>query len=163
MLPAGHPARALFEAASSTASTPAPAPAAGRLLFDGGTGERPTDSPTIAQLAKDADGHDHLRRAARRGRGGGRRGGVRVVMPMNRLTLLALPLLAGAVTVAGGVRVWLVGAAGRFPPGDVPPGTYTIKAFFDPMSSVDAGSITVEAGGTHTVQCSKAMGLCSVK
>jgi hypothetical protein len=36
MLPAGHPARALFEAARSTASTPAPDPAAGRLLFDGG-------------------------------------------------------------------------------------------------------------------------------
>ena len=56
MLPAGHPARALFEAAGATASTPAPTPAAGRLLFDGGVGDRPTDSPTIAQLARDAGG-----------------------------------------------------------------------------------------------------------
>lgn len=67
------------------------------------------------------------------------------------------------MSATGGVRIWLVGAGGRFPPGDVPPGTYTIKAFFDPMSSVDAGSVTVKAGGSHTIQCSKAMSICSVK
>jgi serine/threonine protein kinase len=69
----------------------------------------------------------------------------------------------GTVSTDGGVRIWLVGANGRFPPGEVPPGAYTIKAFFDPMSSTDAGSITVKAGQSAKVTCSKAMGICSVK
>lgn len=57
MLPARHPARVLFEAASTDhPREDAPPPAAGRLLFDGGVGGRPSTSPTIAQLAKDEGG-----------------------------------------------------------------------------------------------------------
>lgn len=67
-----------------------------------------------------------------------------------------------AVQAEGGVRIWLVGAAGRFPPGDVPAGSYTVKAFFDPMSSVDAGTLSVRRGERWTVKCSKSMGVCSM-
>ena len=73
------------------------------------------------------------------------------------------PATTASVDAQGGVRIWLVGAAGRFPPGELPPGTYTIKAFFDPMTSVDAGTLGVRAGERWTVQCSKAMAVCSVR
>lgn len=67
------------------------------------------------------------------------------------------------VTSEGGVRVWLVGAAGRFPIGEVPPGTYTIKAFFDPMQSTDAGTVRAAAGDHWALVCSKTMEVCSAQ
>ncbi len=75
---------------------------------------------------------------------------------------VAAPTTA-TVTVDGGLRVWLVGAAGRFPPGDVPPGSYTIKAFFDPMEPIDAGSFEAKAGDNLIVSCSAAMARCTAR
>ena len=65
------------------------------------------------------------------------------------------------MAVEGGIRVWLVGSAGRFPPGEVPPGSYTIKAFFDPMQPLDAGNFSAKAGDKLTVKCSTAMARCT--
>jgi serine/threonine protein kinase len=65
------------------------------------------------------------------------------------------------VSVEGGIRVWLVGPAGRFPAGEIPPGSYTIKAFFDPMSPLDAGSLEAVAGDSYAVKCSTAMQRCT--
>jgi len=73
---------------------------------------------------------------------------------------VAAPTTA-TVAVEGGIRVWLVGSAGRFPPGEVPPGSYTIKAFFDPMQPLDAGSFSAKAGDTLTIKCSTAMARCT--
>ena len=73
---------------------------------------------------------------------------------------VAAPTTA-TVAVEGGIRVWLVGSEGRFPPGEVPPGSYTIKAFFDPMQPLDAGSFSAKAGDTLTVKCSTAMARCT--
>ena len=72
----------------------------------------------------------------------------------------AVPTTA-SVSVEGGVRIWLVGSAGRFPPGEVPPGTYAIKAFFDPMQPLDAGSFEATAGDQLVVKCSTAMQRCT--
>lgn len=68
----------------------------------------------------------------------------------------------GTVEARGGVRVWLVGPSGRHTPGAVPPGRYTLMAFFDPLDPVEAGEVVVAAGATTTVSCSAAMTLCSV-
>jgi eukaryotic-like serine/threonine-protein kinase len=73
---------------------------------------------------------------------------------------VAAPTTA-TVTVEGGLRIWLVGSAGRFPAGEVPPGSYTIKAFFDPMAPIDAGSFDAAVGAHYTVQCSTAMQRCT--
>ena len=69
----------------------------------------------------------------------------------------------GRVSVTGGVNVTLTNAAGRRKPGNVPPGTYTLQAFFDPMNPIDAGTVTVEAGGSYTLSCSKSMMMCNLK
>jgi hypothetical protein len=60
----------------------------------------------------------------------------------------------GTVTVSGEAsRVELVGAAGTFAPGEVPPGTYEVRAAFGD-ELVPAGQITVEDGGTVSLTCS---------
>jgi serine/threonine protein kinase len=65
------------------------------------------------------------------------------------------------VQVQGDVqRVWLVGDMGRHPAGEVPPGTYTVQAFFDEGTPVVTGTITVAAGETRTLTCSNALLAC---
>ena len=61
----------------------------------------------------------------------------------------------------GGVRVWLVSGGDRYPPGEIPPGSYTIKAFFDPLSPTDAGSFSAAAGERFVVKCANAMMICT--
>jgi len=69
----------------------------------------------------------------------------------------------GHVAVQGIERAWLVNSAGRFPPGDVPPGTYSVKAFFDGTEAVPAGQITVVAGGRHVLKCSATLTVCTAQ
>jgi serine/threonine protein kinase len=75
---------------------------------------------------------------------------------------VAAPTTA-SVQVEGGVRVWLVGSVGQFPPGEIPPGSYTVKAFFDPLEPMDAGSFEAAAGDELVVRCSVAMNMCTTK
>ncbi|MFH1466884.1 MAG: serine/threonine-protein kinase [Pseudomonadota bacterium] len=65
------------------------------------------------------------------------------------------------VSVTGDARsVWLEGPAGSFPAGAVPPGTYTIKAWFDSPDPAHAGTITVAEGEHATLACVAAMLQC---
>jgi len=53
LLPPKHPIRGLFDSAPTAAATePTPRAADGALTFDGSEGDRPSDSPTIAQLTR---------------------------------------------------------------------------------------------------------------
>jgi len=59
-----------------------------------------------------------------------------------------------SVSISGDAdSVTLVGTAGRFPPGDVPPGAYTIEAAFAGGPAAPAGKITVTSGQSVTVKC----------
>lgn len=65
------------------------------------------------------------------------------------------------VTVKGDAkRVWLESAAGRFPAGEVAPGTYRITAFFDGVDPVVTGEITVKAGDHRELRCSGQLMVC---
>ncbi len=66
----------------------------------------------------------------------------------------------GAAAAAGMVRlsgtattIWLNGAAGRFPPGPVPAGLYTIEAIFPAEVVPDAGQVQVVAGQELRIKC----------
>lgn len=64
------------------------------------------------------------------------------------------PPANATVSVTGDAdSVTLVGSAGRFSPGEVPPGAYTIEAAFAGGSAAPAGKITVTAGQAVTVKC----------
>ncbi len=67
----------------------------------------------------------------------------------------------GTVFITGDARsVWLDGPEGSFPAGAVPPGTYTIKAWFDSPDPATAGTLTVGSGEQVTVHCAAAMLQC---
>lgn len=64
------------------------------------------------------------------------------------------PALTGTVQLTGDAdSVLLVGNGGRFPPGEVPPGTYSIEASFAGGLLAPAGKVTVAAGQTLTIKC----------
>jgi len=67
----------------------------------------------------------------------------------------------GHVTLTGIDRAWLVNSSGRHQPGSVPPGTYTVKAFFSGLEPTDAGTIVVEAGARYTLRCSPMLTVCT--
>lgn len=73
----------------------------------------------------------------------------------------AEPPTIATVSSDESIRIWLVGAAGQFPPGEIPPGRYSIKAFFDPSLPIEAGSFAVEAGEQRVLRCSASMQTCS--
>ena len=57
-------------------------------------------------------------------------------------------------------RVWLQGPNGNTPlPAEVPPGTYSIEAFFDDTPTT-VGQITLRAGAIRTVRCGQDMRVC---
>lgn len=60
------------------------------------------------------------------------------------------------------VRVILRGASGDHPPGELPPGTYTIYAFFDDTPT-QAGTVTVPEGGEVVVACNPMLRLCETE
>ena len=61
---------------------------------------------------------------------------------------------------SGDARIELVGAAGRFPPGAVPAGRYTVEARFAGAPAVDAGSIQVAEGAVVRLSCRAALKRC---
>ncbi len=72
----------------------------------------------------------------------------------------ASPTMA-TVTVSGDAkRVWLESSGGRFPAGQVPPGTYKVTAFFDGVEAVPTGTITVAAGDHRELRCSSQLMVC---
>lgn len=58
------------------------------------------------------------------------------------------------------IRVLLRNDTGTYRPGEVPPGTYGMVAFFDDAGT-DAGTVTIDAGQTLTVRCQAAFRLCT--
>ena len=70
------------------------------------------------------------------------------------------PSMATVLVKGDAKRVWLESPAGRFPAGQVPPGTYQIKAFFDGVDAVTTGSITVKAGEVREIKCVSALVVC---
>jgi hypothetical protein len=60
------------------------------------------------------------------------------------------------VTIRGDARsVWLQSAAGNFRAGEVPPGTYKIKVFFEGMDPRNVGEIQLVAGQKATLAVCK--------
>ncbi len=70
------------------------------------------------------------------------------------------PTTATLVVKGDAKSVWLVGAAGRFQSGAVPPGTYKVQAFFEEGKPVNTGSINLTAGQTKVLKCSSALMVC---
>lgn len=65
------------------------------------------------------------------------------------------------VMLTGDARsVWLISADGRFPVGQVPPGRYEIKAWFDQPEPAVAGTVTLHDGERITLRCIGAMARC---
>ncbi len=65
------------------------------------------------------------------------------------------------VMLTGDARsVWLISPDGRFPVGQVPPGTYEIKAWFDQPEPAVAGTVTLHDGERVTLRCIGAMARC---
>ena len=65
------------------------------------------------------------------------------------------------VTVRGDARsVWLQSASGNFRAGEVPPGTYRIKVFFEGMDPKNVGEISLVAGQQATLVCQRALAVC---
>ncbi len=70
------------------------------------------------------------------------------------VAVAAAPVGRGTIHVTGDAdKVSLVGAAGRFSPGDVPAGTYAVEAAFGGGALAPAGKVTVEGGGSVTIKC----------
>lgn len=70
----------------------------------------------------------------------------------------------GMVTVSGDATSVTLSMAGRsLAPGALPPGTYTIQADFPGRGQVDAGRVTVVAGGNHRLACQARFALCKVE
>lgn len=66
----------------------------------------------------------------------------------------ATPVGNGTVRVSGDAdSVVLVGNGGRFPPGDVAAGTYSIEASFGGGAPAPAGKVTVTGGQSVTIKC----------
>lgn len=67
----------------------------------------------------------------------------------------------GRVVVRGDAEeVRLVSGATRLPPGDVPPGSYTVEARFPGRSLATAGRVTIAAGQTVTLTCDQSFAVC---
>jgi len=65
------------------------------------------------------------------------------------------------VMLTGDARsVWLISADGRYPVGQVPPGSYEIKAWFDQPEPAVAGTVTLHDGERVTLRCIGAMARC---
>jgi serine/threonine protein kinase len=68
------------------------------------------------------------------------------------------------VSIAGDAsELFLVGAAGRFPPGDLPAGSYSVQARFDGRGLVEAGTVQVDPGARITLTCDSGFALCKVQ
>jgi hypothetical protein len=63
------------------------------------------------------------------------------------------------VRQTGADRVVLIGGAGRFPPGEVPPGRYSVEATFGD-STVNALQVNLSPGEQVTIACDAAFKMC---
>lgn len=59
-----------------------------------------------------------------------------------------------------GVSVRLVGDAGEFGPGPVPPGRFLVRAAFGDRPEVDAGTVSIRAGEESVIACDEAFQQC---
>ena len=74
-----------------------------------------------------------------------------------------MPIL-GTVRVTGDAKsVWLQSSAGNFRAGELAPGNYTIKVFFEGMEARTVGDVTVVAGQVRTLFCQKAIAQCTLQ
>ncbi len=65
------------------------------------------------------------------------------------------------VTVRGIDRAWLLRTDGaRFKPGDVPPGSYVLQAFFDDSEPTRVMELTIAEGETRTIRCDRMLKVC---
>ena len=65
------------------------------------------------------------------------------------------------VVVEGDVRTRLRSSTGdQFKPGDLPPGSYTVYAFFEEAQPTKVLTLTLSAGETRTVTCNPEMKSC---
>lgn len=70
----------------------------------------------------------------------------------------------GKVLVSGdALSIRLVGGGGRYAPGAVPAGSYTVMAAFEGDTLVEAGSITVVAGKVVNLSCRAGLARCVVR
>ena len=68
--------------------------------------------------------------------------------------------LATVLVKGDKAKVWLRSNEHNFPAGEVPPGTYQITVIFGSDSPVRAGTITVKANETRTLNCVQALRTC---
>lgn len=88
---------------------------------------------------------------------------VPVAPPPAAVEVAAPPPAAGPASfkAAGDAEaVFLVSGGKRYPPGEVPAGTYTIEASFSGQAPTAAGTITLVAGQSATVKCNGSFMKC---
>ena len=88
---------------------------------------------------------------------------VPVASPPAAVEVAAPPPGAGPASfkAAGDAEaVFLVAGGKRYPPGEVPAGTYTIEASFSGQAPTAAGTITLAAGQSATVKCNGSFMKC---
>jgi hypothetical protein len=60
-------------------------------------------------------------------------------------------------------ELYLMGAAGRFSAGELPPGSYTIQARFEGRGLVEAGHVEIPEGALVTLTCDSGFALCKAQ
>ncbi len=75
------------------------------------------------------------------------------------------PAPAKATVSAQGdaTELFLLGTSGRFPPGEIPAGSYTIHARFEGRGLVEAGQVELKPGSAVTLTCDSGFALCKVQ
>lgn len=73
----------------------------------------------------------------------------------------ASPPPKASVRIAGDATLVTLVGSGTYGAGEVPPGTYTIKAIFGDAEPVGSGSVTLAAGQSVSVRCSAKFRRCA--
>ncbi|MFZ5482153.1 MAG: serine/threonine-protein kinase [Myxococcota bacterium] len=131
--------------APPVAVTPSPAPEA-EPAVEAAAVAQPTPAPAPRPAAKPAVAPEPETRSAA------------VVAPASPAPV------ADNVKIQGVDRAWLQAPSGAtFQPGVVPPGDYTVYAFFDPASPTKSVNLTIEAGKRYVIQCNASQRVCKPK
>lgn len=84
--------------------------------------------------------------------------------PPKPMSITSVTPTTGTIRVTGDAKsVWLQSSAGNFRAGNLAPGTYKIRVFFDGAEARTVGEVTIAAGETKTLLCQKALSQCSVE
>jgi cytoskeletal protein RodZ len=68
------------------------------------------------------------------------------------------------ITVKGDAsELFLLGSAGRFSPGELPAGSYTVQARFEGRGLVEAGQVELSPGAQVTLTCDSGFALCKAQ